>query len=166
VQYRDVGTQLTILPTINTDGYVNLSIVQEVSNATAETQFGAPVINTREVESELTVRDGQTVVLGGLVDHVEQDTNTGIPLLKDIPLLGMLFRSSAKKRFANELLLMVTPHVIRSDEDLARLSGGLRGALKDVDEAIRKRDLGLDTLRAPRVPPDTSGTGSEGRLPW
>jgi general secretion pathway protein D len=157
VQYRDVGTQLTIVPTINADGYVNLSIVQEVSNATAETQFGAPVINTREVESELTVRDGQTVVLGGLVDHVEQESNSGIPLLKDIPLIGALFRSSQKSRFASELLLMVTPHVIRTDQDLGEISRGLRGELSEADGAVRERDLGLDTLGLARIEPDTLG---------
>jgi len=161
VQYRDVGTQLTIVPTINADGYVNLNIVQEVSNATAETQFGAPVINTREVESELTVRDGQTVVLGGLVDHVEEESNTGIPLLKDIPLLGVLFRSSAKSRFSSELLLMVTPHVIRTDQDLSEISRGLRGAMPEVDETMRRRDLGLDTLDL-SSPPDTLGLSDGG----
>jgi general secretion pathway protein D len=158
VQYRDVGTQLTIVPTINADGYVNLNIVQEVSNATAETQFGAPVINTREVESELTVRDGQTVVLGGLVDHVEQESNSGVPLLKDIPLIGALFRSSQKSSLASELLLMVTPHVIRSDEDLGEISRGLRDALPEVDEAVLERDLGLDTLGLSRIELDTLGT--------
>jgi len=157
VTYRDVGTQLRILPTINADGYVNLNIVQEVSNATSETQFGAPVINTREVESELTVRDGQTVVLGGLVDQVEQSGNSGIPLLKDIPLLGYLFRSSSKSTFVSELLLMVTPHVIRSDQDLSTISRGMRHALPEVEEAIQKRALGLDTLRMSR---DTLGLSS------
>src|SRR5690606_3271506 len=69
VQYREVGTVLSILPTINDDGYVNLAVAQEVSSATAETQFGAPVISTREAETQLLVRNGQTVVLGGLVDQ-------------------------------------------------------------------------------------------------
>ena len=72
VQYRDVGTSLTIMPTVNPDGYVNLQLSQEVSSATAETQFGAPVISTREARTYLFVRDGQTTVIGGLIG-VEED---------------------------------------------------------------------------------------------
>lgn len=69
VQYRDVGTSLAILPTINDDGYVNLQVSQQVSTATSETQFGAPIISTREAATHLFVRDGQTVVIGGLVER-------------------------------------------------------------------------------------------------
>ncbi|HEX5868852.1 MAG TPA: secretin N-terminal domain-containing protein, partial [Longimicrobium sp.] len=94
VQYREVGTQLTIRPTINPDGYVTLEVLQEVSSATPETQFGAPVISTREAETRLLVKDGHTVVIGGLIDHTRTSTASGIPLLKDLPLVGPLFRST------------------------------------------------------------------------
>jgi general secretion pathway protein D len=76
VQYRDVGTKLTVLPTINADGYVSLFIRQEVNSATNETQFDAPVIATREAETQVLVRDGQTVVLGGLRER--QDDRDGV----------------------------------------------------------------------------------------
>ena len=67
VQYRDVGTSLSLLPTINPDGYVNLQVKQEVSAATAEQQFGAPVISTREASTHLFVKDGETVVMAGII---------------------------------------------------------------------------------------------------
>jgi general secretion pathway protein D len=118
VQYRNVGTQLTIRPTINPDGYVSLSVLQEVSNATAETQFGAPVISTREARTELLVRDGRTAVIGGLVDQQREMSNSGVPFLKDIPLLGWLFRSTQQRRNTTELYLFLTPHVLRTDEQL------------------------------------------------
>jgi type II secretory pathway component GspD/PulD (secretin) len=121
VQYRDVGTSLTILPTINPDGYVNLLLSQEVSSATAETQFGAPVISTREASTHLFVRDGQTAVIGGLVDRQSEDTRSGIPFLSDIPLLGALFRGTRQTNTTSELFLFLTPHIVRDDQDVDRV---------------------------------------------
>ena len=69
VQYRDVGTKLLVRPTINQDGYVSLLIQQEINAATNEVQFDAPVISTREASTQLLVRDGQTIVIGGLKDQ-------------------------------------------------------------------------------------------------
>jgi general secretion pathway protein D len=121
VQYRDVGTSLTILPTINPDGYVNLQLQQEVSTATSETEFGAPVISTREASTHLFVRDGHTVVLGGLTDHEINDTRAGIPILSEIPLLGALFGTTKHSTTNSELFLFLTPHIVRSDEEADRL---------------------------------------------
>ncbi|HUE95597.1 MAG TPA: secretin N-terminal domain-containing protein, partial [Longimicrobiaceae bacterium] len=117
VQYREVGTVLSILPTINEDGYVNLAVSQEVSSATAATQFGAPIISTREAETQLLARNGQTVVLGGLVDQQVQRIRSGIPLLKDIPVLGYLFGSTRETTGNSELFLFLTPYIVASDED-------------------------------------------------
>ena len=121
VQYRDVGTSLTILPTINPDGYVNLQLQQEVSTATTETEFGAPVISTREASTHLFVRDGHTVVLGGLTDHEINDTKAGIPLLSEIPLIGALFGTTQHTTTNSELFLFLTPHIVQSDDDADRL---------------------------------------------
>ncbi len=117
VQYRDVATSLTILPTINPDGYVNLQVLQEVSAATDATQFGAPIISTREASTHLFVRDGQTAVLGGLVSRQTDKSRTGIPVLSRIPWIGVLFGTRVEKTSTSELFLFLTPHVIASDED-------------------------------------------------
>jgi general secretion pathway protein D len=117
VQYRDVGTSLTILPTINEDGYVNLAVVQGVSNATSETQFDAPVISTREASTQILARNGQTVVIGGLVDQQEDQTTAGIPYLKDIPILGRLFGYNRTVKGSSELFLFLTPYIISTDTD-------------------------------------------------
>jgi type II secretory pathway component GspD/PulD (secretin) len=127
VQYRNVGTSLTIIPTINADGYVNLAVRQEVSNATTETQFGAPVISTREATTQLLARHGQTVVLGGLVDQQEDRIRTGIPFLKDLPLLGYLFGTTRSVRGNSELFLFLTPHIVANDEDADRIREGIEG---------------------------------------
>ena len=129
VQYRDVGTQLTLTPTINEDGYVNLQLAQQVSNATAEVQFGAPVISTRETSTHLFVRDGQTAVIGGLVDREDDRTRSGVPILKDLPLLGALFGSTTRSEVRSELFLFLTPHIVASDADVDRLREGVGTSL-------------------------------------
>lgn len=136
VQYREVGTQLTIRPTVNPDGYVTLSLLQEVSSATQETQFGAPIISTREAETRLLVRDGHAVVIGGLVDHQRSSSNSGVPLLRDIPLLGALFRSSRQRSDRTELFLLLIPHVLRTDEEVDRATERLRENSRRLDRAL------------------------------
>jgi general secretion pathway protein D len=115
VQYRDVGTQLTVIPTINPDGYVGLLIRQEVNNATAETQFDAPVISTREAETEVLVKDRQTIVLGGLRERQVDVVKSGIPLLSALPLIGGLFGSEERRTTETELFLFITPWVLADD---------------------------------------------------
>jgi general secretion pathway protein D len=117
VQYREVGTVLDIVPTINPDGYVNLDVYQEVSSATTEVQFGAPVISTRQASATVFVRDGQTVVVGGLTDRQGQDVRQGIPLLSAIPWLGALFGTTTHISQRTELYLFLTPHIVMTDED-------------------------------------------------
>lgn len=118
VQYKDVGTRLQIIPTISTDGYVMLQIAQEVNAATAEQQFNAPVISTRSVETRLLVRDGQTIVLGGLIDQQKEATQSGVPVLSSIPLIGGLFGRASRRRSETELFLFLTPRVLRQDTDV------------------------------------------------
>ncbi|HEX6745864.1 MAG TPA: secretin N-terminal domain-containing protein [Longimicrobium sp.] len=136
IQYRDVGTQLTIRPTVNPDGYVTLSVLQEVSNATNETQFGAPIISTREAETRLLVKDGHTVVIGGLIDHQRDSNNSGVPLLKDIPLIGGLFRSTSRQKTSTELFLFLIPHVLYSDEDVDGATRRVRERTERLDRAL------------------------------
>jgi general secretion pathway protein D len=123
VQYKDVGTSLTILPTINADGYVDLQLAQEVSTATTEVQFGAPVISTRETSTHLLVRNGQTAVLGGLVDRTQETSRTGLPFLTAIPLAGHLFGSAVATHATTELFLFLTPHIIETDTDVDTIRG-------------------------------------------
>lgn len=136
VQYRDVGTQLNIRPTINPDGYVKLSILQEVSSATSEVQFGAPVISTREANTKLLVKDGHTVVLGGLVDNQRERSRSGVPVLKDIPVLGGLFGSQQERQVETELFLFLTPHVLRTDEEMDSATDQVRDAAPNLNKRL------------------------------
>ena len=126
VQYKDVGTSLTVRPTISEDGYVMLEVTQEVNAATNEVAFDAPVISTRTLRTQLLVRDSQTVVLGGLADRQKERTQGGVPILSSIPLLGGLFGRASRRTTETELFLFLTPRVIRDDADADRLTQPLR----------------------------------------
>ncbi len=117
VQYKDVGTRLTVRPTINQDGYVSLRIQQEVNQATAEVAFDAPVISTREAVTQVLVKDGQTIVIGGLRDQQRDVTSHGVPILSGLPLIGGLFGSSSRQSNETELYLFLTPRILRTDAD-------------------------------------------------
>ena len=117
IQYRDVGTKLTVRPTINQDGYVSLLIQQEINQATSEIQFDAPVISTREAVTRVLVKDGQTIVLGGLRDEQKDVTQSGVPILSGIPIIGGLFGSTGRRTNSTELYLFLTPRILRTDAD-------------------------------------------------
>lgn len=125
VQYRDVGTRLFVLPTISEDGYVMLEVSQEVNAATSETAFNAPVISTRSVQTQLLIKDGQTVALGGLTDRQRDESRGGVPFLSGIPLLGGLFGRSSKRTTETELFLFITPHIVRDDDGASEVTDPL-----------------------------------------
>lgn len=126
VQYKDVGTRLSIMPTISADGYVMLQILQEINAATAEQEFSAPVISTRSVDTKLLIHDGQTIVLGGLTDDERSTTQAGVPILSSIPLVGGLFGHYNRATTKTELLLFLTPRVIHDDADVDDLTSPLK----------------------------------------
>jgi general secretion pathway protein D len=126
VQYKDVGTNLSVRPTISADGYVMLEVTQEVNAATNEVAFDAPVISTRTVRTQLLVRDSQTVVLGGLADRQRERSQGGVPVLSSIPLLGGLFGRASRRLTETELFLFLTPRIIRDDGDANEITSPLR----------------------------------------
>lgn len=149
VQFRKVGTQLTVIPTVNKDGYVTFRILQEVSaltNQTIPSALNAPVIQTREAETSAIVKNGNTVIIGGLIGESHQVVQTGVPILEDLPLLGGLFRSRGTSRSRTELAIFLTPHVVLNDQQADSLLRGEREKFKGAKEAI-------DSVLAPPAPP-------------
>ncbi|MFN9202765.1 MAG: secretin N-terminal domain-containing protein [Gemmatimonas sp.] len=133
VQYQDVGTKLSIIPTINDDGYISVQLLQEVSSLTPQTvaaALSAPVISTREAATRAVLRDGQTVVIAGLIGDSRTVQDQGLPLLKDIPWLGALFKRQSTTRQRTELAIFVTPYVIRSDADADAIRERVRTRLE------------------------------------
>lgn len=126
VQYKDVGTQLQVRPTISADGYVMLEVTQEVNAVTTETAFDAPVISTRSVQTRLLVKNGQTAVLGGLADRQRDASHGGVPILSAIPLIGGLFGRASRRTTETELFVFLTPTVLFDDADLERATKPLQ----------------------------------------
>lgn len=134
VQYENVGTQLTLIPTINEDDYVSVRILQEVSSLTTRTvaaALDAPVIATREASTRAVIRNGQTAVIAGLIGTSDEDVERGIPFLKDVPLLGWLFKSKSVIRNRTELAIFVTPYVVRTDADADAIWQRIRRRMND-----------------------------------
>lgn len=160
IQYIDVGTVLTITPTINPDGYVNLQVSQTANSASEEIQFDAPVINKREATTQIFIRDGQTTVVGGLADNADTRSTSGIPYLSKIPLIGWIFGGKQRNQLASELFLFLTPHVIYSDTDIDALREAVKSSsdlLQTVPIEARIKPGAADTImvRIPPVRPDT-----------
>jgi general secretion pathway protein D len=136
VQYIPVGTTLTITPTINPDGYVNMALDQTNDAATNEVQFSAPVISKRQATTQIFLKDGQTTVIGGLAGNQTSKTVSGVPFLSKIPWIGgFLFGNTTTTTTTNELFLFLTPHIISTDEDIDKFKNALQNnaeLLKDV----------------------------------
>ncbi len=133
VQYKDVGTRLSIVPTISADGYIMLQVVQEVNVATAEQAFNAPIISTRSVETRLLVKDRQTVVLGGITDQQREHTQSGVPFLSSIPWIGGLFGRVTHQTLQTELFLFLTPRIISSDADADSVTSPFEQRARKID---------------------------------
>jgi general secretion pathway protein D len=119
---QDVGTKINILPHINDSGEVRMEIEEEISEVGATTgQLGAVSINRRTAKTTTVVRDQNTVVIGGLIRTAETSSEQRIPILGDIPILGALFRKTEHTLQRTNLLLFLTPYVIRDQSDLRRI---------------------------------------------
>jgi general secretion pathway protein D len=119
VQFRDVGLELIVIPRINQDREVTLEVLQQNSSISS-TSFGnidAPLITSRQAETSLVVGDRQTVVLGGLIETTREVRESGVPFLKDIPILGYLFKSVRRINRKTELVISLTPYIIGSDAE-------------------------------------------------
>lgn len=165
IQYRDVGKILTVLPQINSKGLVNMQIRQEVSAIGQSFDFGqtkAPSFSTREAETTVVVQDGETVIIGGIIDDRIEHTRSGLPFLMDIPVIGRAFRSDNDESTRNELLVSITPYVVRNrdesrditDEVTARIQGLLRMREQSRLRRSRPREA------VSELPPDTASAGS------
>jgi general secretion pathway protein D len=148
VEYRDAGVILEITPRINVGGRITLELVQEVSEPGAVT----PPTNNfsftqREIQSTVTVQSGETLVLGGLIENDRRTAKSGIPLLSDIPLLGPLFSTTSNNAARRELIVLLTPKAVRSQEESRTVTEEFRQRLKELEtitpEGYYRREKGL-----------------------
>ena len=155
ITYTDVGVILKVTPFITGDGMVQMIVSPEISridptlsipiSATANgTTVNAPVIDIRSADTVVVTPDGQTVVIGGLMQTTKGDIVTKIPLLGDIPLLGNLFKRKQKTESKSELIIFLTPHIVGVPSELAALTAKQR----ERSDAAK----GLDRRGAEQVP--------------
>lgn len=107
------GIILTVTPIINAEDRITLKIQPESSFPTQESLEGAPIIRTRTAQTTVIVKDGDTLVIGGLIDDSDTKNVTKVPLLGDIPIIGAFFKSNTNRKVRNELLVFVTPRIVR-----------------------------------------------------
>ena len=137
IEYRETGVILNVKPRISGNNSVALEISQEVSSiansdsATEEERL-TPTINQRKVQSVVSVRNGQTVVIGGLIQEQEDRSRAGIPLLSDIPGIGDLFAYNNRSGQRTELVVFITPRVVRNSDDAAVISREIRDRMRSM----------------------------------
>jgi len=136
-QYIDTGVLMQVTPHINAGGLVTLDVQAEVSNPGNVANVGdAPPINTRSVQTLVSVQSGQTMVMGGLILETKQNASKGIPLLSRIPIIGGLFGNQALTNNRTELVMFITPRVLENEQDIRGALDELRRKMESLDEVF------------------------------
>jgi len=168
-QYQDVGIKVSIEPRVHHNREVTLKLTVEVSNvggnvSAGEGQPSQPIIATRTIESTIRLKDGETNFLAGLIQRNENTTNTKLPILGDIPIIGRLLSHEDKQHTSTDLVLTMTPHIIRipdiTDDDMAPMWVGTQNNLtfRGVSPRIESQ-AGTDPFSSANPP----GAGMQGR---
>jgi len=139
--FKDVGIVLTVTPRITSNGYVTMDVTQQANDLQGYTSFNAPIINQRQAQTTVSVKDGETIVLGGIIRNTVTSSVRKVPILGDVPLLGQLFRSTDKSKSKTELLVFLTPRVVRDSDDARMLRQNQTNQLstnsqKDLNSAL------------------------------
>jgi len=167
ISYQPVGIQLTVTPFITSDGMVEMIVSPQTSVLADRSQWvttssgpngsiTSPVINNRSADTVVIVPDGQTVIIGGLMEKQNQRADSKIPILGDIPLLGAAFRHRVDSNTKTELLIFLTPHIVMHPSELAALSATERANMSVAPKSFSEDDLNrfLDGLPTKdKVPP-------------
>ena len=140
-EYKDIGIELTVTPHINKKGFVVMEVSQKINNVGGNVTIDGnevPIITSREFGASISVNDRRTIVLGGLVSSETKDDVTKIPFLGDVPLLGYLFRYQSNEKKRGELMVMITPYVLTSPQDIYSETSRRFEALEKADNLLRR----------------------------
>ena len=168
VQYRQTGVILKVKPVIHAGDRIELEVAQEVSSAGSTTTgvSTSPTISTRKVETKLSLKDGATVLLGGLMSGNQSNNQSGVPFLKDIPGVGQLFRVDADTYSSTELIVLITPYIISDDKDAAAITEAFRERLGGwAQNAPPARAYKHETNPQGPSEPEQNGSGENQALP-
>ncbi len=124
VQYRSTGVSLSVKPVVNSDGTLTIELQQELSEAQANnvSDIDSPVVLNRKIKTTLSLRSGETVLLGGLISENKSTSQNKIPFLGDIPFLGRLFRVDSEGNTKTELIIQITPYILNDQRELKMIS--------------------------------------------
>lgn len=148
VQYRPTGIILEVKPSINASGMVTLDLVQEVSARGADSTVGGsvyPSFSKRKVATEVSIEQGKTLMVAGLIEDKGDKGSQGLPMLKDIPVFGALFGKQRSYTGKKELLIAITPYVVRNRNEADLVSQSFRDNLRDLKAYLDKTKLTLST---------------------
>ena len=148
IEYKDTGVKLEVTPSVNDGGLVTLNVVQSVTDVgPVDSATNQRSFLERNVSSKVAIRDGDSVVLGGLIRDNTTTGKSGVPLLMDIPVLGNLFSTTTDASARTELLIFITPRVLESDQDLKGITAEMRQrmrGLKNFDDLPKGLDGGAE----------------------
>lgn len=144
INYRSTGILLQIEPVVFGNNRIDLNISQELSNSTATSTAGVatPTFSNTSVSTALSLEDGQTAVIAGLIQESIDQTNSGVPFLKDIPIVGNLFKSTDLSESQREIVILITAYVLRGQDDKAAFVNEFSASFNR-----RAEQSGLVTLR-------------------
>ncbi|OJF70930.1 hypothetical protein BK026_11810 [Alteromonas sp. V450] len=130
VSYQETGVLLDIKPTVHATGFVDIEVSQELSEAvsTESSTINSPTIRTRSLDTVLTLRDGGSVLIGGLIRSTDAEGETGVPILGKLPGIGKLFRGDNSENNRTELMIMIIPYILNSPQEAETLSDDLQKA--------------------------------------
>lgn len=142
IQNRNTGVILSVTPRINAGGWVTLEVEQEVSSPGPPPVGGiqSPSINIRSVNTQVTIKNAQTIAIGGIISETNGRSRSGVPLLSRIPGLGLLFGSTSRKTSRTELIALITPHVIEDIEQASDLTDALKSTLKGLKKELSRAE--------------------------
>lgn len=150
IQYRNTGRIVTIIPQVNSQGLVNLQILAEVSQRGGNVTVGPnefPSFDVRQAETTAVVQDGETLVIGGIITDAKNQTRNGIPYLMDIPVFGRFFGRTADEFRRTELIMLITPHVIRTREESRRVTDDFKKSLSTVRNELERMSREREKLQ-------------------
>ena len=132
VEYHDTGIILSVTPRIS-GGIVTMELQQEVSQVTTTTSssIDSPTFQQRRFYSSVAVNDGETLLMGGLISNQRTKSNSGIPYLSDIPVVGALFDDRSDSNNRTELMVMITPHIVRNRAEAAAAADEIRRRIRE-----------------------------------
>lgn len=159
IQYKTAGTILTVTPHISEKGKVTLKVNQEYSGPGESQEVAGqkfPAFFTRKAQTTGIVQDGHTLVIGGLISETKTNTRSGIPFLSKIPILGYLFGSTSHNVRRTELLVMVTPHVVRNQEEADRATREFQEKVKTIKMRLQENGT---------IKEDDTQSGEEADIP-